>query len=366
MTKQVFLSYAKEDCQFAHKLYLDLKRRGIRVWFDEVCLLPGQDWRREIKDAIHNSSYFLALLSSKSVSHIGYVQKELRIALDYLDLFPESSIFILPIRLDMCTPQHDKLKDLHWVDLFPDSNYQCGLQKILDVLRSGTFSLRNSPIEISHKEVVEMIRKHDFYDSIINPTGKGILHVYHRITVEGDETVFDEATGLLWARRGSIYDYCDFVFASEDELAEWLSRLNKFGFASRNDWRLPTLEETMALLEPVPKYRPIEPGFQPEPWQRKGTKEWEDTRRVFIKFDQQERLLHIDDAFGSERVILTADRLRHEPARWRVSLDCGSCGYSLPKANLGFLPSQWGGCDVRPVCSPDMAFLLGLSDGLEK
>ncbi len=45
---------------------------------DRKDILIGQNWQL----AIQKSSYFLALLSSNSVSKAGYVQKELRMALD--------------------------------------------------------------------------------------------------------------------------------------------------------------------------------------------------------------------------------------------------------------------------------------------
>ena len=64
--KKVFISYAREDIEVARKLYHDLKDAGVVPWMDKVDLLIGQDWKFEIKQAIKDSSYFLALLSSNS------------------------------------------------------------------------------------------------------------------------------------------------------------------------------------------------------------------------------------------------------------------------------------------------------------
>jgi formylglycine-generating enzyme required for sulfatase activity len=49
--------------------------------------------------------------------------------METLDSFPPGQIYIIPIRLDECKPDHAKLKDLHWADLFPD--YQRGFNKVL-------------------------------------------------------------------------------------------------------------------------------------------------------------------------------------------------------------------------------------------
>jgi len=73
------------------------------------------------------------------------VQKELKTALEVLDLFPSSERFILPVRLDDCEVCERKLREHYWVDLFPDSKYQNGLKKILQVVSPGTFLLRNKP-----------------------------------------------------------------------------------------------------------------------------------------------------------------------------------------------------------------------------
>ncbi len=67
---------------------------GLNPWLDREKLLPGQNWRYEINTAIKESAYFVALLSSSSVSKCGYVQKELKIAIEILDQHPASSFFL--------------------------------------------------------------------------------------------------------------------------------------------------------------------------------------------------------------------------------------------------------------------------------
>jgi hypothetical protein len=130
--KQVFISYAKEDSEIATKIYYDLKRAGVKAWLDSKDLLPGQNWKLTIREAINESSYFLALLSSNSVSKKGFIQKELKMALDITDELPKTEIFILPARIDDCKPIDESLQDLHWCDLFP--NYDAGIETITRVV----------------------------------------------------------------------------------------------------------------------------------------------------------------------------------------------------------------------------------------
>lgn len=133
LKKKVFISYAIEDQDIAMKLYKDLKQSGVELWLDRKNLMPGQNWKLEIRKAIEKSSYFLALISTKSINKMGFTQKELKTALDIVDEMPSSDIFIIPVRIDDCRPIYGKLQDLHWVDLFP--SYEEGLKKILKVLR---------------------------------------------------------------------------------------------------------------------------------------------------------------------------------------------------------------------------------------
>jgi TIR domain-containing protein len=116
---RVFISYCREDFGTAHRLWKDLTSRGLDCWFDGEDLLPGQRWRHEIERAIRRSDFFLALISSHSLTKRGFVQRELKLALDVLEEIPLHKVYVVPIRLDECELEHPALSDLQWVDLFP-------------------------------------------------------------------------------------------------------------------------------------------------------------------------------------------------------------------------------------------------------
>lgn len=126
---RIFISYARLDRYIAERLYRDLKRLGLHPWLDVKDLLPGQNWKTMVTNEIRQSRFFLALLSNHSISKRGFVQEELRLALEVLNQFPADDIFIIPIRLEECLAKEARLQELHWVDLFPD--YAQGLQEIL-------------------------------------------------------------------------------------------------------------------------------------------------------------------------------------------------------------------------------------------
>ncbi|MHC4124586.1 MAG: toll/interleukin-1 receptor domain-containing protein, partial [Planctomycetota bacterium] len=79
----VFISYAREDAAIADRLYQDLIGvRGVTPWLDSKKLLPGVRWKFEIMEAVKRCDLFIVLLSNKSVSKKGFVQYEIREALD--------------------------------------------------------------------------------------------------------------------------------------------------------------------------------------------------------------------------------------------------------------------------------------------
>ena len=130
----VFISYSKEDGEVAAALYQDLAKEGVASWIDTEKLLPGMEWKSAIRRAIREARFFIILLSGHSVSGRGYVQKEIREALEVLDEFPDSEVFIIPARVEPCSVTHQRLADIQWVDLF--LSYEEGLRKIIRTIRS--------------------------------------------------------------------------------------------------------------------------------------------------------------------------------------------------------------------------------------
>jgi hypothetical protein len=128
----VFISYAKEDREHATRLASDLRQLGATTWLDHQNLQPGERWSDRIDEAIRTSDYVVALLSSRSVSKRGYVQRELKRALDVINEIPVGRTFVIPARLDDCKPPSGLL-DFQWVDLF--GNWDSGVKAIAISMR---------------------------------------------------------------------------------------------------------------------------------------------------------------------------------------------------------------------------------------
>jgi hypothetical protein len=129
---KVFISYAKEDHSDAKRLYGRLRTAGHEPWLDTECLMPGQRWGPAIEAAIRGTEFFVAVLSANSVEKPGYVQTELQLGLEVLNHFPESRIFLIPLRISNCDPKHHVLRERQWLDFFPA--WEEGFSRLLKVL----------------------------------------------------------------------------------------------------------------------------------------------------------------------------------------------------------------------------------------
>ena len=92
-----------------------LKAEGAEVWFDQDRLLPGQEWAREVMSGLRTSDVIVICLSSRSVRKEGFVQREIREALDIAKEKPPGTIAVIPILLDECEPPSE-LRPWQWLD----------------------------------------------------------------------------------------------------------------------------------------------------------------------------------------------------------------------------------------------------------
>jgi len=125
----VFLCHSSGDKANVRDLYDQLSANGLEPWLDEENLLPGQDWNQEIRKAVRNSDVVIICLSHSAINRAGYVQKEIRYALDVADEQPEGTIFLIPLRLEECEIP-ERLSRWQWVNLFEDKGYRMLMQSL--------------------------------------------------------------------------------------------------------------------------------------------------------------------------------------------------------------------------------------------
>ena len=113
-------------------------------------------------------------------------------------------------------------------------------------LQKAVFALESLRAEsitnLSSDSARAMILKRGFFHSLWNPKAMGFDNEFE--LQQNGQVVVDPATGLWWQQSPSAEPVL-----REDAL-EYIRKLNEKKFAGYKDWRLPTLEETMSLMEP--------------------------------------------------------------------------------------------------------------------
>jgi hypothetical protein len=94
--KQVFISYATEDTDFAHRLADDLKRLGARVWIAPDSILAGESWVDAIERGLSESSHVIMVLTPAALEAPG-VKMERDMAID-LALKDQIKVISLPVK----------------------------------------------------------------------------------------------------------------------------------------------------------------------------------------------------------------------------------------------------------------------------
>lgn len=108
-------------------------------------------------------------------------------------------------------------------------------------------SLPSTTEYIAESEVTNLIKNKNFFDSQYNPAGSFINYF-----VDNNDglTITDMVTGLMWQIDG--YD-----ITSRRRMAGHVQKANDQKIAGYSDWRLPTMEEALSLMEPEKNSRDL-------------------------------------------------------------------------------------------------------------
>lgn len=114
----------------------------------------------------------------------------------------------------------------------------------LPVRKNSSFSgeqvcLPTEPIYIQEEEIGDLLKKWNFFESELHPAGR-----FANVLVNGGDvqTVVDLKTNLMWQRGG-------LDIHSIRHIRKEIAELNTKGLAGYHDWRMPTIEEAMSLME---------------------------------------------------------------------------------------------------------------------
>lgn len=118
----IFISYAVPDRDRVLPVAIGLVNRGLNVWMDKLRLRAGHNWDFEIKRALDRATIVLVFASHNSVTRRGYIQREIKIAVDKAKEKLLGDIYLIPVLLDDDLEYPDELKAWQAVHLNdPDS-----------------------------------------------------------------------------------------------------------------------------------------------------------------------------------------------------------------------------------------------------
>jgi hypothetical protein len=131
--QKIFISYSRDDADFALRLAGDLRAQGVPVWLDHLDITVGSRWDHEVEVALRACATLVVLLSPASVSSHN-VMDEVSYAL-------EEGKRVIPVMIRDCEIPF-RLRRLQRVNFM--TSYESGLGGLLPIL--GTAS-PESPAE---------------------------------------------------------------------------------------------------------------------------------------------------------------------------------------------------------------------------
>lgn len=217
----------------------------------------GKFWRIEVKtsESLQNASAKISLVYdlimmppfiSKELSFVGVLSSDKReVAFeDRSDEFKIARSINFDIELQDLVGWQSTINLGEWQGAKAQETQVA--QQIEKTSQPVVLRLRSTPDEnLTTEEVRNMLKKYDFYCRgglpWSNPEGKGIANDF--VLQREGKVVLDRATGLMWQQSAS------WGGMSFENAHRYVDELNRRGLAGFSNWRLPTLDEAMSLME---------------------------------------------------------------------------------------------------------------------
>ncbi len=144
---KTFISYSNKDSSYAQKIVNKIQKNAHSVWFAVESVTAGENYAREITQAI-KSCDVLVLVFSENANGSIHIQRELDLAIKY-------NKKIYPLRIKNLEPNESMeyfLSTVQWYDLFVD------FDRSLESFVNKVFPAESKKISITNVE--DMAKKH--------------------------------------------------------------------------------------------------------------------------------------------------------------------------------------------------------------
>ncbi|MCX6997069.1 MAG: TIR domain-containing protein, partial [Kiritimatiellaeota bacterium] len=138
--RQIFISHAHEDAEFAHRLAADLQAHGWRTWIAPESIRPGEKWVEAINRGLEESGVFVVALTPAAIM-ARWVTMETNSAIEQE---VSGEICFIPLDVQPCKPP--TLWNAYQCVAF-NGRHEDGLQQLLRRLDpSGAHQATEQPV----------------------------------------------------------------------------------------------------------------------------------------------------------------------------------------------------------------------------
>ena len=132
---QVFISHAHADSPLAARVSEALEKSGLKVWNEDVSLLPGDNWAAEVARALDESQAMVVLLTPDWLTS-PYVRREMEYALGSKNYSNRLVPVVVGGRDQLDSREIPWiLREFRWVELDGPDGGDRELQPIADAIR---------------------------------------------------------------------------------------------------------------------------------------------------------------------------------------------------------------------------------------
>ena len=247
---KLFISHAWEDNEIAKKIAESLHRDGFETWtyYNKVVIGNGS-----LPEIIINAIRWCDLLViewSKFSAQSKCVSLECQKANSLnkpiiLCLFDNTTPSELFSKFDLLnfTSFSEGYKSLIETMQSKMETIQSNAQEDSKAMNAGHSIFRNQAKNLSEDEVSYMLKSYNFFDKNKNKQGIGFDNQFDTQEINGFKVIVDHRAGLMWQQSSSPKSMWF------DQAKNWIERLNRERHAGYRDWRIPTLEEAMSLMQ---------------------------------------------------------------------------------------------------------------------
>jgi TIR domain/SIR2-like domain len=129
----VFMCHSHTDAAFAADLSRKLRENNINVWLDVDNIRGGDQWDPLIERTLQHDVQYVVVLQSAGLKAemVGYVNKEITIAISQQAYYRPPRIFLIPTIIDSVDNQLDLLSRLQFVNLTSSD----GIDKLIKTIK---------------------------------------------------------------------------------------------------------------------------------------------------------------------------------------------------------------------------------------